>query len=234
MSTASQPTRHPIDSDLDEFLPESGNKPIAETDVHIDQMTYVLNALREHFREHQQVYVTGNILLYYIDEDGLRQSVTPDVFVVRRIEKKDRRRYNVQVEGKAPDVVIEITSAATKIEDLHTKHNIYSSLGVKEYFIIDPDNEALRGFHLENREYVPLAGTRLRSDVLGLDFVIDSGRFRLYDRMTGEHLRTYQESEAERHAESAARQAAEAKAVTMEAENLRLRDELENYRKKKS
>jgi Uma2 family endonuclease len=220
MSIAIQPTRYQIDSDWDEYLPESGSKPIAETDVHFDQTAYVFNALREHFRDHPRVYVTGNILLHYLDEDGLRQTVTPDVFVVREIDKKDRRRYNVQVEGKAPDVVIEITSAAAKIEDLHTKRIIYSSLGVKEYFIIDPDNEALRGFRLENREYVPLAGARLRSEELGLDLAIDSGRFHLYDRTTGERLRTYQESEAERR--------------KVEAEILRLRDELAKYQKKKS
>jgi Uma2 family endonuclease len=234
MSTVISPTHHPIAHDPDEYLPESGYKPIAETDVHVDQMAYVFNALREHFRDHPGVYVTGNILLLYLEEDGIRQSVAPDVFVVCDVEKKARRCYDVQVEGKVPDVVIEITSTATKMEDLHTKRIIYSGLGVKEYFIIDSDSEALRGFHLENREYVPLVGTRLHSEVLGLDFAIDSGRLRLYDRITGEHLRTYQESEAERRTEAAARQAAEAKAAAIEAENLRLREELAKYQKKDS
>jgi len=217
---------------------------MAETDAHRDEMVYLLEALKEHFRDDPQVYVTGDIFLYYLDEDNVRQSVSPDVFVVRGVEKKTRRIYKLEAEGKAPDVVIELTSPSTKIEDLSTKRLIYRALGVKEYFLFDPFGEAirpaLRGYRLKSGDYSPMVGPRLRSEVLGLDLTVERGRLRLYDRKTGERLRTHRESEArlriveEKAArELAARQAAEAKAAAVEAENLRLREQLASYKAKK-
>ena len=259
MSPAIQHTPYPIDSHSDEYLPESDGKPMAETDAHLNEMLSLLDALKEHFRNDPQVYVTGNIFLYYFDEEGDRQSISPDIFMVRGIEKKPRRIYNLEVEGKTPDVVIELTSISTKTEDLYTKRLIYAKLGVREYFLFDPFGEtirpALQGFRLENGDYSPMTETRLHSDALGLDLTNEGGRLRLYDPKTGERLRTHEESEAgrrkaeaerrkaeekaeselaARRAEAAVRQAAEAKVSAIEAENFRLREDLENYKKKKS
>ncbi len=273
MSTTIQHTAYPNNSHPEEYLPESDGKPMAETDAHLNEMVSLLDGLKEHFRDDPQVYVTGNIFLYYFDEAGERQSASPDIFVVRGIEKKSRRIYNLEVEGKAPDMVIELTSINTKTEDLHTKRLIYAKLGVREYFLFDPYGEtirpALRGFRLENGDYSPMMGTRLRSEVLGLDLTIEGGRLRLYDRKTSERLRTHEESEAERRKvnerasreaasrlaaeekaareaasrlaaeekaarEAASRLAAEAKYSAIEAENLRLREELAKYKNQKS
>jgi Uma2 family endonuclease len=220
----------------EERLPESDGKPMAETDAHRDQMVYLLDALREYFRDDPQVYVTGNIFLYYRDDTKTRQSVSPDIFVVRGVKKKSRRIYNLDVERKAPDVVIELTSPNTKTEDLGTKRFIYASLGVKEYFLFDPYSEAIRpalaGFRLGKGEYVPMVGARLTSEVLGLHLVIEDDWLRLYDRETGERLRTHEESEAERR--SAEKKAAKAVKAYQAAESeiLRLRDELAKLRGK--
>ncbi|MGH7595736.1 MAG: Uma2 family endonuclease [bacterium] len=225
---------------------------MAETDAHRDQMVDLLDALKEHFRDDLQIYVSGNIFIYYLDEDNVRQSISPDIFVVKGVEKKTRRIYLLEEEGKAPDMVIELTSAGTKLEDLNTKRLVYASLGVREYFLFDPYGEALRptlrGFLLENGQYLPMMGNRLSSEVLEMDLRLDEGRLRLYDRKTGERLRNHQESEAERRAEAAARKAAEAaqqaaeeKAAqeltvrqTAEAELARLREELAKLSENKS
>jgi Uma2 family endonuclease len=224
MSTAIKRTLPAIDSYPEEYLPESDGEPMAETDAHLNEMIALLDGLKEYFREDPLVYVTGDIFLYYFDEEGNRQSVSPDIFVVRGIEKKQRRIYNLEVEGKTPDVVIELTSISTKTEDLHTKRLIYAKLGVREYFLFDPYGEtirpALQGLRLENGAYSPMTGTRLHSEALGLDLTIEGGRLRLYDPNTGERLRTYEE--------------AEARATALEAENLRLREELAKYQTKKS
>lgn len=159
------------------------------------------------------------------------QSVSPDILVVRGVQKKKRRIYNIEVEGKAPELVVELTSLGTKKEDLGNKRFIYASLGVKEYFIFDPFGDAirpaLRGFRLENGDYIPIVGTRLKSEVLGLELRLEDGQLRLYDPKTGQRLYT----RAEGHA---ARRVAEKKAAAAEAENARLREELEKLRSKKS
>ena len=94
----------------EEYLPESDGKPMAETDRHRDQMLASLHALQEYFRPNPRVYVSGNIFVYYLDENGERQSVSPDILVVFGVEKKERRSYKIDEEGKGPDVVIELTS----------------------------------------------------------------------------------------------------------------------------
>jgi Uma2 family endonuclease len=208
---------------------------MAETDVHRSQMIGLLECLGEYYRSDPNVYVTGNILLYYRDEEGERQSISPDVFVVRGIEKKVRRIYNLDVEKKAPEVLIELTSRHTKVEDLGNKRIIYADLGVREYFIFDPLDGSitpqLRGFRLEGGEYIPLVGTLLHSEVLGLDLVIEEELLRLYDPQTKERLRFHAEAEMERREAEAARREAETAEQKVKEENAQLREELERLRK---
>lgn len=231
MATTTAEAAYPLRTYPEVYLPESDGKPMAETDDHRDIMMDVLDALEEHFRADEQVYISGNIFVYYRDETGAMQSVAPDILVVRGVQKKKRRIYNLEVESKAPDLVIELTSLSTKKEDLGNKRFIYANLGVKEYFIFDPFGDtirpALRGFRLESGDYLPIVGTRLKSEVLGLELRLEGGLLRLYDVKEKQLLLTRAESHA-------ARRAAEAKAAAAEAENVRLREELEKLQRNKS
>ncbi|MDZ7269697.1 MAG: Uma2 family endonuclease [candidate division KSB1 bacterium] len=207
---------------------------MAETDVHRRLMLDLLHALEEHFREQPRVYVSGNIFLYYLDEKGIRRSVSPDILVVFGIEKKERRIYKLEAEGKAPDVVIELTSDETKVNDLGDKRYIYATLGVREYFIFDPLQETmrppLRGFRLEQGDYVPLMGSRINSEVLGLELRVEQNTLRLYDRKTGKRLLTPTEAEAaRREAEARAEHEARERRAA-EGELARLREELKKLR----
>lgn len=223
MAITTAPAAYPQHAYPEVYLPESDGKPMAETDEHRDIMMDLLDALEEYFRDNAQVYISGNIFVYYKDETGEMQSVSPDILVVRGVQKKRRRIYNLEVEGKAPEVIIELTSLSTKKEDLGNKRFVYANLGVKEYFIFDPFGDtmrpALRGFRLEGGDYVPIVGTRLKSEVLGLELRLDDGKLRLYDFKQNQRLLTRAESHA-------ARRAAETKAAAVEAENARLREEL--------
>src|SRR5688572_9261504 len=110
--------------------PESDGKPMGETDVHIDALIYLREALRDLFRDDPQVYVAGNMLLYY--EDGNPSAcVAPDVFVVQGVAKHERRIYKLWEEGQSPAVVFEITSRGSRLEDLGTKRALYAMLGVR-------------------------------------------------------------------------------------------------------
>lgn len=238
MSTISVRKSKSIRTPEREYLPESDGKPMAETDTHRKQMIALLDSLEEYFRADPDVYVTGNIFLYLPREEeaGERQSVSPDIFVVRGIRKKERRIYDMEVEKKAPDVVIELTSRSTRFEDLGNKRAIYAELGVREYFIFDPLKEIfpdqLRGFRLQEGAYLPIDEQPLRSEVLGLDLGVEEGILRLYDPASGERLRTHAEAEADRRAaERMAAEEAEARRAA-EAELARLREELTRLRNK--
>ena len=72
------------------YYPESDGEPMAETDTHRKQMVYLIEALDDYFRDDPQVYVAGNLLLYY-EEGDPRQVVAPDVFVVKGVPPLARR-----------------------------------------------------------------------------------------------------------------------------------------------
>jgi Uma2 family endonuclease len=210
--------------------PESDGEPMAETDVHREQMLYLIEALKDYYRDRARnrddVYVAGNLFVYY--EEGNPQAVlAPDVFVVFGVPDEHRRTYKVWEEGQTPDVVFEITSTSTKAEDLGSKKGVYAYLGVKEYFLYDPLGDYLRpafqGYALDEAVrlgvYRPIPSDEegvLHSRQLGLTLRVEEDLLRLYDPATGEKLLTPQEAQA-------ARRAAEARVAELEAELARLR-----------
>lgn len=208
------------------FYLESDGQPIAETDTHRRQLSDLLLVLEAFFWLSPDVYVSGNLMLYYVEGDP-SQCVAPDVFVVRGVRKGDRRVYKVWEEARSPDMVIELTSSSTRLNDLGTKKGIYEVLGVREYFVFDPLAEYLKpvllGFRLGGRGYQPMTAEPLLSDVLGLELCVVDGWLRFYDRATGQLLRTPAEADAWAQREAKARQAAEEEVARLREELVRLR-----------
>ena len=97
---------------LDIEYPETDGKPMAETDVHRQLLTDLIFTLTNFFRDEPDVYVSGDLLLYYVEGDP-KKRVAPDVFVVRGVSKRQRRIYKLWEEGRPPDVVIELSSRQT-------------------------------------------------------------------------------------------------------------------------
>ncbi len=138
--------------------PESDGQPMGETGFHVMAMFHLLQALRQLFRECDDVYSIANMFLYY-EEGNPHACKAPDVMVIRGVENSERRTFKTWEEGAMPCVIIEITSKSTMLEDMVNKSSLYASLGVKEYFLFDPLKEyltesALLGFRLEDKEYV--------------------------------------------------------------------------------
>jgi Uma2 family endonuclease len=138
--------------------PESDGKPMAETDVHRDWMFRVIDILKAFFSG-QWVYVSGNLLIYYVEGDP-KKSVAPDVFVVKGCDSRQRRTFKVWEEGRGPAFVLEVTSKKTRRQDQGTMKEKYALLNVIEYFLYDPLAEwlkpALQGFRLVNGIYTPV------------------------------------------------------------------------------
>jgi Uma2 family endonuclease len=194
--------------------PDSDGKPMAETDDHRIQMTDALiHPLKEYFRDRPDVYVSGNMFLYYVEGEPTAV-VAPDVFVVFGVANKRRRIYKLWQEGQVPAVVFELTSRSTRHEDAGDKRFIYEDLGVREYFIFDPLREYLRpplqGYRLEGGFYTPLLPDELDtsewelfSEELGLTLQTYGRDLRLYDEARDQYLYTpAEEAEARRTAEA--------------------------------
>ena len=239
----------PTDASI--FYPEEDGEPMAVSDLHRLILIRTLQVLDEHFRKDPGAYVSGDILIYYVEGDP-RKSVSPDVLVAFGLGKKRRGNYLVWVEGKVPDFVMEFSSKSTYRNDLGRKMELYAALGIQDYFLCDIEGlylpSPLMGFMLVDGVYVPISADvdgGLHSAALNLDFhvddlsadlyasAIDSGfpadvaGLGIYDPVRGAWLQTPAESAlAEAELASARAETAEARAANAESENARLRAEL--------
>ena len=85
---------------------------MAENDAQLAAILYAVGALRVYFAARADVYVSGDLLMYY-EEGNPRVSVAPDAFVVLGVEDRVRMNYKVWEEGKGPDFVLEVASPST-------------------------------------------------------------------------------------------------------------------------
>ena len=220
--------------------PTRDGRPMGETDLHRNDMFDLIETLKL-FYEGERVYVSGNILLFY-ERGNRRRHVSPDVLVVKGLEHRERDNFLLWEEGKPPNMVIEVTSASTREEDLKKKFEVYRDLvKVAEYFLFDPRGEylspALKGYRLSAGEYVPIGPVngRFPSEELGIELEQSGKELRLYHPAKGAWLPTPREvSEKaladQQRAESRA-ETAEAGRRQAEAEAARLRNELEKLRR---
>ena len=116
--------------------------------------------------------------------------VMPDVFIQEH-PRPDERRHEIAYDPDNPILfVLEVLSESTFHHDLGPKVEIYRAMGVREYFLYDPerlhrtgDEPLLWGLRLsDNGEYEAIEPSRLtdglpvyRSDVLGEFRMLDEG-----------------------------------------------------------
>jgi Uma2 family endonuclease len=237
MSLATLPrTVSPVD------YPESDGEPMAETDLHVEEIAALLEMLKDRYRDAPDVYVAGNNFVYY-EEGNPEARFSPDVYVVFGVPKRPRRTYRLWVEKRAPAFVLEVSSRKTWLEDEGNKKAIYARLGVTEYFLYDLGRDyldpPLQGFRLDKRVYVPIPAEdqpAVLSQTLGLKFLLENGQLQVIDPTSGERLLRPREAYVALRHEETARRDAEARAAAAEetarrdAELARLRAELERLR----
>lgn len=186
----------------DVFYPETDGKPMAETDIHRELLNYLIEALKIYFQKDENVYVSGNLLLYY-EQGNPKKCVAPDVMICFGVEKKLRRVYQLWKEERVPQVVFEISSTSTWREDLSKKYALYERLGVKEYYIFDPEykalDESLLAYFLIEGEFVKadVENKRIFSPTLHLEIVDTGEDLRIFNPKTDSFLMTMEEIQAE-------------------------------------
>ena len=232
--------------DLTIEYPSSDGERMAETDFQYTPLINTVSALRVRYHNRLDVYVAGDMLIYY-QMNRTDLSIAPDVYAVFGASgNHPRDSWLVWREGKAPDFVLEIASEGTWRRDVGLKRDTYAQIGVSEYWRFDPTGRfftpPLVGERLVGAEYRQLpivedeAGNwRGHSAILELDICVLPGLdLRLFNPATSRWLPTHWESETGRQAaESAlqasetALQASEEARLAAEAEIARLRAELQ-------
>jgi Uma2 family endonuclease len=218
----------PLKQHDDVYYPESDGQPMAETDLHREVMTDLINGLKRRYAHTPDVYVSGNLFFYDI-QGNPRSSFSPDVFLVKGIPPGRRRVFKLWKEGRVPCLVFEITSDSTHRED-ESKKERYQRLGVEELVLFDPLGDyldpQLQGYRLDDGVYRPVQSNpdgSLTSQTTGLLLRVEGEKLRLIDAATGEKI--FWDEELEPHLKEVEERAVQAETRAAQAEERTARAE---------
>lgn len=186
--------------------------------------------LEEHYESREDVLVCCDMKMLW-GIPGLKES-SPDIAIVQGIGDKEAERssFDVLREGVRPCLIIELVSSLdseVRLNDYERKVEIYQRAGIQEYFIVDPPTHFTRGRLLLTayrlgldggyQRIEPDAEGRLLSETTGLLFGVeeDGKTLLLVDLKTGLSVLD----------------SAKERVQAAEAENARLRAEIERLKK---
>ena len=206
---------------------------LGQSRLHFFAIKYLLLILEWLFEsKNQKVGIVSDINFYQTTDKG-ESPKQPDLAVVDGLEVVPEREedyspsYYVGADGPPPRVVFEVASLETWRADLEQKPLIYAKMGVKEYFVFDPQPK-LGVWTREWRDKNRLIGWRLQSDGSYQELEKDaqgqiwSEQLESWLVMQGKRLRLYTaEGELRLNSTQAARQRAEAERQRAEAERRR-------------
>lgn len=85
------------------------------------------------------------------DDKEIYTVVQPDLCIICDPQKIDRRGGI-----GSPDFIIEVVSKSTVDRDMHDKYNLYEEAGVREYWVVFPQEKTVLVYDLsENGKYIP-------------------------------------------------------------------------------
>ena len=200
----------PVYRDEDGYLVEDG---MSQNYTHQRQTAFWCIALRRYLPA--TATVCTDLPLHYRLDD-MDAALVPDLFVALQAPPREgRRSYKLWLEP-LPELAMELLSKSTSQVDVRSKLRTYAYIGVREYWLFDPNGielpTPLAGYQLREGRYQRIAADpagRLRSEVLGLDLHVHAGELQFRDPETGKDLRTYDEAEDERLAAERRADAAE-------------------------
>jgi Uma2 family endonuclease len=195
---------------------------MAETWLHVRAIMWLHQALEDFFRPRTDVFIASD-LFWYWREGNAALKIAPDVMAIPGVGARARRSFfSWEENGAIPAIVFEMASEGTWQDDLDDKYDRYEELGVKEYFLFDPEGlylvPRLRGYRLNGTAYRRLRQTELTSE-LGFGLRAEDTMLRLIDLKTGQPIPTRAEAvEVERQ-----------RADTLQVEVERLRALLQQF-----
>ncbi len=117
----------------------------APSQMHQELLGELYSEIKDHIRKNNgacKVIPAPFDVKLESDRDNI---VQPDISVICDREKLDGKRCN-----GAPDWIIEITSPGNPSYDYVKKLKLYQKSGVKEYWIVNPDDESIMAYCFES------------------------------------------------------------------------------------
>lgn len=217
-------TKTPIVEDL--LYPESDGQPMAENTKQYEWIVTIkenLDALLVN------AFVAADLFWYPVK--GKPKIVyAPDVMVAQGRPKGHRGSYKQWEEGNiAPQVVFEILSPGNTPIEMAQKQAFYGRYGVEEFYIYDPDREALAGFtrQADSLEFIeemsgwvsPLLNIRFELSTTGLNLYLPNGQpFITFQQLLARVDAETQRADAESQRANAESQRADAETQRAEQE----------------
>jgi Uma2 family endonuclease len=156
-------------------------------------------ALEDYFILDRDVFVDQRIPILRDIQRESRLPV-PDVLVCLQTHDRERTCWNVEAEGRAPTVCVQVFDDRTRSKFFDDARLCYEEIGVQEYLLFDasPSLRTTRvfGFRLVNRRFVKLRAEGddgVTSRKLGLRLLSEYGCPRFVDVQSGEVVLTRRE-----------------------------------------
>jgi Uma2 family endonuclease len=142
-------TDHKMRELLNGFIRMMSPAPALKHAVVVRKLGYCLvDFIEKHGGDCQVFYAPFDVRLpKHPDEtadDRIHTVVQPDICVVCDRSKLDERGCL-----GAPDMVVEILSLSSQRYDLNEKFNLYEAAGVKEYWVVSPQEKGINVFLLQ-------------------------------------------------------------------------------------
>lgn len=100
-------------------------------------------------------------------DDDVKNVVQPDLSLIYDLEKLDDTGCN-----GVPDMIIEVLSPSSVKLDRWMKYQLYEKAGVKEYWLVDPNNESVE-VHLLVGEHYQFQGVFTKEDTVSVNVLND-------------------------------------------------------------
>jgi Uma2 family endonuclease len=159
MTVATVPPLKTISS-IEHIFPSGdlySDEPEMESFPHLMQMLLLISCLRWQWQDRHNYFVGGNLTIYFSPRQKKSELFRgPDFFVVLDCDPNPERKSWVvwQEGGKYPNLIIEILSDSTADVDRGEKKQIYQDIfRTPDYFLFDPYEISLEGYHLVEGEY---------------------------------------------------------------------------------
>lgn len=165
---------------IDVIYPDSDGQPMADNTKQFRWIVTIKENLELVFADRPDVFVAGDLLWYPVEGDNkIRQA--PDALVVFGRPKGDRGSYQQwQEDNIAPQVVFEILSPGNRPSEILRKFKFYERYGVEEYYIYDPDDGELAGWHRQQKLVAIDEMNGWVSPRLQIRFVMDGEELEIY------------------------------------------------------
>jgi hypothetical protein len=207
MVTKPQTTRVPVALPDDYVCPDPERREMIQAPT-IDKAGYFAT---RHFKDRANTYVRSAGVVNY-DPYDMNRRFEPDLCVAFDVDMPPilrRHGYIIWEVGKPPDFVMEVASESTHDRDTGFKRDLYASLGIAEYWRVDPTGGDLYGYpiaggRLVDGAYQEIALEREADGMVWgysptLDLCLcwhptwdwdvdDESHLRIYDRKTGRYL----------------------------------------------